>query len=197
MVISNYVWDKDGENSQIPRFGKICGKLALFRKYLTIYHFFSTWVLQNWVLNNTRVPSESPAWHCWLGICVIKKNNMVLNITEIEYLFIVLEFSEVEYLVFLSFLFFFFFFFIFLLFVSVGMAWIVKLSGLTLANKPLNGLHAHIRKMHDIQEVSCVKKCKSLHWMFFINCQRRWPGTTPDMQTKFMLLFFWPKWMTF
>ena len=25
------------------------------------------------------------------------------------------------------------------------------------------GLHAHIRKMHNIQEVSCVKKCKSLH----------------------------------
>ena len=38
------------ENSQIPCFGKICDKLALFRKYLTIYHFFST-----------RVPSESPA----------------------------------------------------------------------------------------------------------------------------------------
>ena len=31
-----------GENSQIPHFGKICGKLALFWKYLTIYHFFST-----------------------------------------------------------------------------------------------------------------------------------------------------------
>ena len=26
--------------------------------------------------------------------------------------------------------------------------------------------------------------------MFFMNCQRRWIGTTPDMQTKFMLLFF-------
>ena len=38
-----------------------------------------------------------------------------------------------------------------------------KLSGLTLANKPLNGLHAHVRKMHDIQEVSCKKKCKSFH----------------------------------
>ena len=43
-----------GENSQIPCFGKIYGKLALFRKYLAIYHFFSTQVPQN------RVPSESP-----------------------------------------------------------------------------------------------------------------------------------------
>ena len=34
------------ENSQIPRFGKICGKLALFRKYLAIYHIFSTRVSQ-------------------------------------------------------------------------------------------------------------------------------------------------------
>ena len=33
---------KIGENSQIPRFGKIYGKLALFRKYLAIHHFFST-----------------------------------------------------------------------------------------------------------------------------------------------------------
>ena len=79
---------------------------------------------------------------------------MVLVIIEIEYLFIILELSVVEYLV---------FFFFLLLFVSVGMASIVKLSGLTLDNKPLNGLHAHVRKMHDIQEVSCMKKCKSLH----------------------------------
>ena len=43
-----------GENSQIPCFGKICGKLALFRKYLAIYHFFSTQIPQN------QVPSESP-----------------------------------------------------------------------------------------------------------------------------------------
>ena len=85
----------------------------------------------------------------------------------------------------------------FLLFVSVGMAWIVKLSGLTLAYKPLNGLHAHVRKMHNIQEVSCVKKCKSLHLMFFTNCQNRWLGTTPNMQTKFMLLFFGHKCLLF
>ena len=32
------------ENSQIPRFGKVCGNLALFGKYLRIYHFFSTQV---------------------------------------------------------------------------------------------------------------------------------------------------------
>ena len=32
---------KIGENSQIPRFGKIYGKLALFWKYLTIHYFFS------------------------------------------------------------------------------------------------------------------------------------------------------------
>ena len=43
-----------GENSQIPRFDKICGKLALFQKYLVIYHFFSTQVSQNRVLNSTR-----------------------------------------------------------------------------------------------------------------------------------------------
>ena len=86
-----------------------------------------------------------------------------------------------------------FFLFFFILFFFLGMTWIVKLSGLTLSNKPLNGLHA----MHDIQEVSCVKKCKSLHQMFFMNCQRRWPGTTPDIQTKFMLLFFGHKCLPF
>ena len=31
-----------GENSQIPCFGKICNKLALFWKNLAIYYFFST-----------------------------------------------------------------------------------------------------------------------------------------------------------
>ena len=31
-----------GENSQMPRFDKICGKLALFQKYLAMHHFFST-----------------------------------------------------------------------------------------------------------------------------------------------------------
>ena len=31
-----------GENNQIPRFGKICDKLALFQKYLAIYQLFST-----------------------------------------------------------------------------------------------------------------------------------------------------------
>ena len=44
-----------GENTQIPRFGKICGKLALFWKYLAIYHIFSTQVSQNRVLNSTQV----------------------------------------------------------------------------------------------------------------------------------------------
>ena len=44
-----------GENSQIPRFGKICGKLTLFRKYLVNYHFFSTRVSQKQVQNSTRV----------------------------------------------------------------------------------------------------------------------------------------------
>ena len=42
-----------GENSQIPCFGKIYGKLVLFRKYLGIYHFFSTRGPQNRVLNST------------------------------------------------------------------------------------------------------------------------------------------------
>ena len=31
---------KTDKNSEIPRFGKIYGKLALFQKYLAIYHFF-------------------------------------------------------------------------------------------------------------------------------------------------------------
>ena len=44
-----------GENSQIPRFDKVCDKLALFHKYLAIYHFFSTRVSQNRVLNSTQV----------------------------------------------------------------------------------------------------------------------------------------------
>ena len=57
-----------GENSQIPGFGKICSKLALFQKYLAIHHFFSTRVPQNRVLNSTqvqwiRVSSKSSAWH--------------------------------------------------------------------------------------------------------------------------------------
>ena len=30
-----------------------------------------------------------------------------------------------------------------------------------------------------------------------MNCQRRWPGKTPDMQTKFMLLFFGHKCLPF
>ena len=89
------------ENRQIPRFDKICDKLALFRKHLVIYHFFSN-----------RGPCFS-----------------------------------------------FLFFFSFVFFFSFCFCW----NGLTLANKPLNGLHAHVKKMHDIQEVSCMKKCKSLH----------------------------------
>jgi len=102
--------ETNGKNSQIPCFGKICGKLALFQKYLAIYHFFNTRVPQNRVLNSTwvhwtRVSSESPEWHCWPGICVIKKNNVVLNITEIEYFFIVLELHTVEYLFSFSFFF--------------------------------------------------------------------------------------------
>ena len=136
----------------------------MFRKYLAIYYFFNTQIPQNQFLNGTqvqwtRVPSKPLAWHYWSGICVIKKNNVVLDITEIEYLFIVLMLSAVEYLVFFLFL----FLFLFIFFVFIRMDWIVKLSGLTLANKPLNGLHVHVRKMHDIQEVSCMKKCKSLH----------------------------------
>ena len=38
---------KVGENSQISRFDKIYDKLALFWKYLAIYHFFNTRVSQN------------------------------------------------------------------------------------------------------------------------------------------------------
>ena len=74
-----------GEIIQIPCFGKICGKLALFRKYLAIYHIFSIRVSQNRVLNSTRVQ--------WTRV----PSNMVLNIIEIKYFFIVLELIKVEY----------------------------------------------------------------------------------------------------
>ena len=94
-----------GENSQIPCFGKICGKLALFQKYLAIYHFFGTRVPQNWVLNSTRVLSESPAWHCWPEICVIKKimwylillkssTSIVLELQTVEYIFLILFYIQ-------------------------------------------------------------------------------------------------------
>ena len=102
-----------GENSQIPRFGKICDKLALFWKYLAIYHFFSTRVSQNRVLNSIRVPSESPAWHCWPGICVIKKI-MWYSILLKSSFFIVLKLHTVEYLFIYFFIFYFFSFFYFL-----------------------------------------------------------------------------------
>ena len=102
-----------GKNSQIPCFDKICGKLALFRKYLAIYYFLSTRVSQNRVLNSTwvqwtQVPSELPAWHCWLEICVIKKIMSYSILLKLSF-FIVLELPTLEYLV---------FFFLFLLFVS-------------------------------------------------------------------------------
>ena len=100
-----------GENSQIPHFGKICGKLVLFWKYLGIYHFFSTRVSQNRVLNSTRVqwtqvPSESPAWHYWPKICVIKKIMWYSILLKSSTFFIVLELHTVKYLVFLFFFFF-------------------------------------------------------------------------------------------
>ena len=62
---------------------------------------------------------------------------------KLEYYKEVLDFSNIEYHI---------------IFFHVGMAWIVKLSGLILANKSLNGLRAHVKKMHDIQEVSCVRE---------------------------------------
>ena len=85
---------------------------------------------------------------------------MVLDITDIEYRFIVLELSAVEYLVCL---FVFFFFSLFLLFVFVGMAWIVKLSGLTLANKisylPMLGICMIFKKFHVWRNVRACIKC--------------------------------------
>lgn len=41
-----------GENDPIVCFGKIYGKLVLIWKYLIIYHFFNTQILQNRVLNS-------------------------------------------------------------------------------------------------------------------------------------------------
>ena len=55
ILIDYFLEECKGENSQIPRFGKICGKLVLFQKYLAIYQFFSTRVPQNRVLNSTQV----------------------------------------------------------------------------------------------------------------------------------------------
>ena len=71
-----------GENSQILCFGKICDKLALFWKYLAIYHFFSNRISQNRILN----------------MC-----NMIFDIMKIEYFFVILKFYKVKYLVFLFF----------------------------------------------------------------------------------------------
>ena len=97
-----------GENSQIPCFDKICGKLALFRKYLAIYYFLSTRVSKNRVLNSTWVqwtwvPSELPACHYWPEICIIKKIMWYSILLKLSF-FIVLGCHIVEHL-------FFFFFF--------------------------------------------------------------------------------------
>ena len=97
--------------AKIPRFGKIYGKLALFRKYLVIYHFFSTRVSQNRVLNSTQVQwTRVPKWVANVALLTWNlcsyKSNVVLNIMEIEYFFTVLDLTKVEYL------FFFFFFFL-------------------------------------------------------------------------------------
>ena len=107
----------------------------------------------NSFISNSLPNFINSMWHCWPEICAIKKIMWYLILLKSS---ISLEYSS---LVQSS-----TFFFFFLLFVFVGMAWIVKLSGLTIANTPLNGLHAHVRKMHDIQEVSCVKKCKRQWW---------------------------------
>ena len=101
--VKEILQNENGENSQIPHFGKICGKLALFRKYLTIYYFFSTWVSQNQV-QWTWVPSESPVWHCWLRICIIKKIIWYSILLKSSF-FIVLEFYTIEYPFFIYFLF--------------------------------------------------------------------------------------------
>ena len=44
-----------GKNSQIPQFFKIISVLPMFEKYLTMYHFFETWVLETQVWHWTRV----------------------------------------------------------------------------------------------------------------------------------------------
>ena len=69
-----------GENSQILCFGKICDKLALFWKYLAIYHFFSNRISQNRILN----------------MC-----NMIFDIMKIEYFFIILKLHKIKYHIFL------------------------------------------------------------------------------------------------
>ena len=70
-------------------------------------------------------------------------------------------------------------------FIYVGMAWIVKLSGLTLANKPLNGLHAYDRKFGWYStKYHAWRNTRSLHCLHELSKRQ---GTTLDMQTKFML----------
>ena len=71
-------------------------------------YFLVTYFHKRKLFKNKKKQKKNflPAWHCQRRICVIKKkNNVVLDITEIEYLFTVLKFSAVEYP------FFFFFFY--------------------------------------------------------------------------------------
>ena len=46
------------KNGQIPQFCTICSKKALFRNYLVIYHFSSTWVWQTRVSRSTTTVAQ-------------------------------------------------------------------------------------------------------------------------------------------
>ena len=93
-ILQNSNWITQGENSQIPRFGKICDKLALFRKYLAIYYFFSTRVPQNRVLHSTRASySRVPCFSFFLFFPTVHAIEFFsISLSHVEALFLLLLF---------------------------------------------------------------------------------------------------------
>ena len=91
-ILQNSNWITQGENSQIPRFGKICDKLALFRKYLAIYYFFSTRVPQNRVLHSTRASySRVPCFSFFLFFPTVHAIEFFsISLSHVEALFLLL-----------------------------------------------------------------------------------------------------------
>ena len=68
-----------GKNSQIPHFGEIIGNLALFMKYIGMYHFFGTRVSQTRVRRGFATVAQAEL------DCGIKKCQMVLEFLGLEY----------------------------------------------------------------------------------------------------------------
>ena len=62
-------------------------------------YFLVTYFHKRKLFKNKKKQKKNflPAWHCQRRICVIKKkNNVVLDISENKYLFIVLELCTIE-----------------------------------------------------------------------------------------------------